>query len=202
MKTIKLISVTFILTVILLAGCSKDYLNIEGSGPIISQELDIEDFTSISVVGKDNVYIQYGPEQKVVVTGHSNIIPLVKTRVVRGTWDLSLEDGRYNDYELSYHLTIPRLEKVKNTGIGNISIENFIPQNSISVSLTGTGNFNAFPLSVKECVIDISGTGNCELTIEERLDATITGTGNVYYKGTPLVKQKITGTGVVQQAAN
>lgn len=197
MKTIKIISAAVLFTAILITGCSKDYIKIEGTGPVISKELSIDDFTSLDAIGKDDIYIQYGSVQKVVVKGHSNIIPLIKTRVIREKWDASLEDGRYGDYELTYYITLPKIEEVKNTGTGNIVVESFIPQEKLFVSITGTGNFSAFPLTVKYFDIEISGQGNCEISVENQIDAKIIGTGNVYYKGTPLVKQDITGTGSV-----
>jgi hypothetical protein len=45
--------------------------------------------------------------------------------------------------------------------------------------------------------VDISGSGNCEVTVNTRLDVDIDGSGSVFYKGTPSIKDHISGSGRV-----
>ena len=44
-------------------------------------------------------------------------------------------------------------------------------------------------------IISISGSGNCEVLVEEILDVSISGSGNVYYKGNPQINVNISGSG-------
>ena len=64
-----------------------------------------------------------------------------------------------------------------------------------SISIEGAGNIAAFDMISDTAVVDISGTGNLELTVEEYLNVFISGTGDVYYRGYPTVDSNITGTG-------
>lgn len=197
MKTKKIISAAIVMAGIFTVGCTKEYFQIEGEGALITETLQIDDFTSIDLMGVDDVYITYGTEQKVTVTGHPNIISRISTEVSNKTWHMELEDGNYGRYELTYYLTLPSLEKVVSEGTGDVVISDFIPQENLSVSLIGSGSFLGFPLEVANCTINISGTGDCEVSVTNRLDVSIIGSGNVYYKGNPVIHEDISGSGSV-----
>jgi hypothetical protein len=68
-------------------------------------------------------------------------------------------------------------------------------QEELKISLTGTGSFMGFSMRAGDCQVDITGTGNCEITVDNSLDVTIDGTGSVYYKGNPDINEDITGSG-------
>jgi len=197
MKNLKLSIIGIAVAALLFNSCTKDYLQIEGTGTITTKTLQLNDFTSINMLGVDDVIISYGAEQKVTVTGHPNIISRIKTKVSNKTWNMELEDGNYGNYELTYYLTLPVIEKITSEGTGNIVITDFINQDNLWVDLIGTGNFHGFPMAVKNCNVDISGTGNCEVSVETSLDVHIEGTGIVYYKGNPSIKTNISGSGSV-----
>ena len=202
MKTQNLIAATIVSASLFTVSCTKDLVRLEGEGAITTTTLQVDEFTGIDLEGVDNVYITYGAEQQVTVTGHPNIISRIRTDVFNNTWYIALENGNYGDYELTYHLTLPRIEKVVSNGTGNVEITDFISQDELSVRLVGTGNFLGFPLAVKNCSIDISGSGNCEVTVENRLDVNIDGSGRVYYQGSPIVHEDISGTGSVTHRNN
>jgi len=78
MKTINIIIAAILLGTIVTQSCTKEYARIEGTGSIVTQTLNLRDFNGIAAAGADDVVISYGPEQKVEVTGHSNIISRIK----------------------------------------------------------------------------------------------------------------------------
>jgi hypothetical protein len=202
MKTIQIISAAILFAGIILSGCETEYIRIEGSGPVINRTLVLDDFSAIDMNGVDDVIISYGTEQNVTVKGHANIINRIQTEVRNDTWDIALENGNYGDYELTYYLTLPVLEEVVNTGTGNVIVNDFVSQDYLSVSIIGTGNFYGFPMKVRRADIDISGTGNCEISVEDRLDVNIEGSGDVYYKGYPDIHQHIQGSGSLHSMNN
>lgn len=146
--------------------------------------------------------ISYGLEQEVSVTGHPNIISRVQTEVSNGTWDMELERGHYGSYELTYYITIPSIEEVSNIGSGNVTVVDPISVDQMKVYLLGSGSFFGFPLSASTCQVDISGSGECEVTVNNDLDVVIEGSGNVYYQGSPIIHEDITGSGRVVDANN
>jgi hypothetical protein len=202
MKNTKLITVAIIVATLLTTSCTKEYTSIEGFGTITTKTLQVDEFTGIRMEGVDNVFITYGAEQKVTVTGHPNIISRIKTDVSNNTWNIELERGTYGHYELTYYLTLPRIERIYNCGTGDVVINDFISQDELAVKIVGTGNFLGFPLAAKNCSIDISGTGDCEVTVEDRLDVNIDGSGHVYYNGNPIIHENISGSGTVSCVNN
>jgi len=56
-----------------------------------------------------------------------------------------------------------------------------------TIDLNSTGNYNAYELVSKECVVESSGTGDAKVNVSDDLDVTIRSVGNVYYKGNPRI---------------
>jgi len=181
-------------------SCEKLSTQIDGIGAITTNTLQVDEFTKISAEGADNVNIFYGPVQEVSVTGHPNIISRIQTEVSNGTWYIELERGSYGDYELTYNITVPAIEGVSNIGSGNVTVADPMTVNQMDISLIGSGGFFGFPLAASQCEVDISGSGNCEITVNTDLDVVIDGSGSVYYKGSPSIHEDITGSGRVEDA--
>lgn len=67
-------------------------------------------------------------------------------------------------------------------------------------SISGSGDYFTFGLQAKVTTIDISGSGNAEVFVEDYLEVDISGSGDVFYKGNPLLDIRITGSGNVYDA--
>ncbi len=200
MKTRNFFAVALAAIALLTQSCEDDFNRISGEGPIVTETLSVPGFTSIELTGVDNVHISYGPEQRVEVTGHRNIISRIQRRVVNDTWYMELEDGNYGRYELTYYLTLPYIDYVACTGTADIYIDSPFNQDQLTVFLEGTGSFYGFSFTTRSCRVDITGTGNCQVTATEWLDVILEGTGNVYYKGYPHIDVDISGKGSVVDA--
>ena len=131
---------------LLISSCTKENHIIIGEGPVVTETLDLEEFSKITMNGAEKVYITYGTDQEVKVTGHGNIIDRIKTRVSNETWTMELEHGVYGNYHLSYEITLPGLEKIVNNGASDIEVYEFIPQEEFTVIINGAGNFKGFNL--------------------------------------------------------
>ncbi len=71
---------------------------------------------------------------------------------------------------------------------------------TMSVKISGSGRIKAEDFSVKECKASISGSGSCEITVEDKIDARISGSGSIYYKGDPEhVNTSASGSGKVRK---
>ena len=200
MKKTQLIIVAIIIAGLTAQSCEKLNTRIEGIGTITSSKLQVDDFNSIELLGADDVFISYGTEQEVTVTGHPNIISRIQTDVSNGTWFIELERGSYGAYELTYYITVPDLEEVRNIGSGNVSVSDPISVDQMKVSILGSGSFFGFPLTASACQVDIMGSGECEVTVNNDLDVVIEGSGSVYYKGSPIIHEDISGSGRVVNA--
>jgi hypothetical protein len=200
MKTTNIIIAAILLTGLATQSCTKEWARIEGAGEVTTETLYLSDFSGINMEGADNVFISYGDEQHVEVTGHPNIIGRIQTEVKNDTWYIELEQGNYGRYELTYYITLPTLEKVSVTGSGNVTITTPLETDHMEVMLMGSGNFNGFLLSSQTSQVDLVGSGNCELSVSNHLDATLEGSGSVFYKGNPVVMADVQGSGRVVNA--
>ena len=200
MKNRNIVIVAILVAGLLATSCEKMNPQIEGSGTVTTNILQVDAFDKISLEGADDVFISYGPVQEVRVTGHPNIISRIQTGVSNGTWYIELERGNYGSYELTYHITHPGINKVRNIGSGNVTVSDPVSVGQMTVALEGSGGFFGFPLSASSCQVDIIGSGNCEVTVSSDLDVVIEGSGSVFYKGSPAVQADINGSGRVVDA--
>ncbi len=74
------------------------------------------------------------------------------------------------------------------------STENF------EIDIDGSGDVETFELISNDCEVNISGSGNAEVTVSEDLEISISGSGDVAYKGSPKLKEKISGSGKIRQS--
>jgi hypothetical protein len=140
-----------------------------------------------------------------------------------GSYELLIEVTA-PDFDLIYAGTAASLEtngailgdNIRIELVGEISGSATFGMDSIFTSVSGKGNLNfsgstkyhqlyltgeadiaGFALSTDHTVIDLAGLAECEVTANERLEVTIAGSGNVYYKGNPQIDSNITGTGEI-----
>ncbi|TXK52420.1 DUF2807 domain-containing protein [Pontibacter qinzhouensis] len=83
------------------------------------------------------------------------------------------------------------------TGSGKAELQGAAEQQDVSIS--GSGKAHTFNLATERAIVTISGSGDAEVLVADILEANITGSGRVYYKGTPTVNSRITGSGKVEK---
>jgi hypothetical protein len=100
------------------------------------------------------------------------------------------------------------------SGSGNINLEAYVNTCSASISgsgdtdlfgetlngnfsISGSGNIRSYNFMQKECIAQISGSGNIYVNVSDKLDVTISGSGSVFYIGDPALNVNITGSGQV-----
>ncbi|UKN01593.1 DUF2807 domain-containing protein [Paracrocinitomix mangrovi] len=82
---------------------------------------------------------------------------------------------------------------VKISGSGGITTSG--NTNESNVTMTGSGSFKAFSFFTYHTNITNSSSGNAEISVDSWLDCQISGSGNVYYKGSPIIVSSSTGSG-------
>lgn len=81
------------------------------------------------------------------------------------------------------------------TGQGNLIYSGDVKRHELNC--TGEFVFKGFSLVTDHTIINVSGIGDSEVTVEEKLDVIIEGMGNVFYKGYPAITSEIIGTGEI-----
>ncbi len=70
----------------------------------------------------------------------------------------------------------------------------------IRATISGSGEVQAAELEVEKCEVRISGSGDVEINVKQALDATISGSGSVSYRGNPSqVNSHASGSGKVRK---
>jgi hypothetical protein len=83
------------------------------------------------------------------------------------------------------------------SGSGDVALRG--SARSFESSISGSGDINASDLAAVRAAVRISGSGDCRLDVTEQLDVSISGSGDVGYKG-PVrdVRTSISGSGDVR----
>ena len=202
----------------LFSSCEKD--TIIGGGTVKTEDREVSDFTKVAVEGSTNIHITKGSSFDLSVKAYQNLLPYLKTRVENNTLIVKYENSTSvgNDNSQVF-ITMPVLEGLSATGSGDIdvkgvfehtpdfdahisgssdiSIEHARAENLV-LSISGSGDFKSFGLSIEEANVSISGSGEVEITVNKKLKANISGSGNVFYKGNPImIDNNISGSGKV-----
>lgn len=182
----------FLLGVILLqfTACTSDDDTvtecIDGEGTIETREISLSDFNSITNNISANVTISQGTSQQVTATGHPNIIDVLETAISNDTWDITLEEGCYQNFELSINIIIPNLRSVGVNSSGNITINDFMDQEDLTLSSSGSGNLMIHLFEGSGVMnITATGSGNISTQTENTLtsltvDTSGSGENNLY----------------------
>jgi hypothetical protein len=94
-------------------------------------------------------------------------------------------------------LTVESLT-VEHSGVGNINLSGQAARQD--VHLSGAGNYSARDLESQDVAVRQSGVGNAHVWAVTTLDAGLSGAGNIDYRGTPAVTQKVSGVGHIRNA--
>ncbi len=169
-----------------------------GYGDIETEEIGVTGFTGVTVTGTCNVNITTGEIFSVTLQAQPQVLEVMTCRVHSGILRIGF-DPDYNvqtSEEISANIVVPSLNFVSVTGAGDFTISG-AGQPRLDIQITGAGNVQAFDMEVEGCYINITGSGNCEVNVIRTLQVTVSGVGNVFYKGTPEVISDISGVGNV-----
>jgi hypothetical protein len=78
-------------------------------------------------------------------------------------------------------------------GMGSVTLSGSVSTQDVTVS--GMADYSAGSLQSNEATVRIRKSGSATVSVRDRLDAVISGSGSVYYYGDPTVSSTITGSG-------
>ncbi len=141
---------------------------LSGSGNITMKNVNMDTFTA-RISGSGNIGLADVEAQKVVMS-------------VGGSGDIKA--GSVNAGSLDVDIS----------GSGNVELARGKVETQILV-IGGSGNYKAKEIESAKSRVHISGCGAATIEVKERLEARISGSGNVYYAGNPTIEKSITGSG-------
>ncbi len=89
----------------------------------------------------------------------------------------------------------------RQSGSGEISLQGNAQEQNVEVS--GSGDFDGDGFRTTKAKAEVSGSGSCDLWVEKELDAIVSGSGDIRYRGEPKqVSSKTTGSGTIKPREN
>lgn len=198
--------------VVMFIGCRER--GVKGSGNVVTELREIDDFNQLEVSGAFNIEIEVGSNTSLSISAEDNLQKLIKTEVVNNR--LIIENSRSISPKRKIKIVIstPSLQEIESSGISNIYADGIDEQTfsldlsgagfielygkveQFNVELSGAGRMEAKELYARFVNIDASGASNAEVYVSERLLVDLSGVGTIEYYGDPEdVKEDISGLG-------
>jgi hypothetical protein len=159
----------------------------------VKETRDVKDFTKVSFGVSGNLYINIGPEFKVVLEGEKRDIEDIITDVSGGKLVIKNENWRMHNWRMNgnekvtVHITMPELKGLGVSGSGKAEIKDAVKTEELNLNVSGSGKIYTTDITISSLDCGISGSGDIILGgsgTSSRADISISGSGN--YVGEPL----------------
>jgi putative autotransporter adhesin-like protein len=200
---------------LLAAGC--------GGGPPTTETRDVGSFSQINVIGDIDVDVAPGTDGTVKVTAGKKIIDRVVTETKGGILNVRIRDhgivigsDPFNDVHIE--ASSDALDTIQITGssdvkLGRVDHRQFAVEvngsgdieatgtvENLIMSIEGSGDAHLFDLRARTADVTLEGDGDAEVNVSDRLNVRIAGSGDVRYRGHPVVQQSVAGDGDIAPA--
>jgi hypothetical protein len=174
-------------------------VELEGPQSVLDQIITVVDNGRLRIYTKN--YIKQFGDLKVYIT-----VKNLSDITVSGSGDVvmntSLKTENLNlEITGSGNIRMPDLKSIHTelqiAGSGDIMVKG-ISEEKVDINITGSGDIKASDLQTKHVDINITGSGSAEIFATDKLEGNIVGSGNIYYKGEPILDAKSTGSGKVR----
>lgn len=138
-------------------------------------EIVVPSLANLSLEGAPNAFVHgnvVGPEFSVSISGAADAV-IDNINVTKFSGDIS--------------------------GAGDIKL-NGGKVNRAEYTVSGAGDIDAFPVQTNETIATVSGAGDGKISAAQKLEAHISGTGSIHYKGHPQLISDVSGVGSVTDA--
>ena len=215
MKNLNVIFVILIAS-IFSQGCKEEELCLIGSGTVKEYPLGVDDFENVSLIGPVNLRIAQAADMEVMVEAEAEIFSALSYEVKNGTLEIGFKENVTcfeTDFGVWVNVALPNIKKITSSGISDIVSDGNLNLAQLTLDVSGTANIelsgqvadqtikvsgvlNAknFDLLTNTTSIDVSGSGDFEISCADNLDIEVSGIADVSYKGNPSISQDVSGT--------
>ncbi len=169
---------------------------------VAKETRDVRNFTKVSFGVAGNLYINLGPEYRVVMEGNRRTLDEIKTEVSGGRLIIRRDNWRFstNDERVTINITMPEIEGLSVSGSGKAEIVDFVKSDDLNLSVSGSGKLLTRKIEIDDLNCGISGSGDIILSESGTVDrATISISGSGGFQGEPVeidhLKVSVSGSG-------
>jgi hypothetical protein len=144
-------------------------------------------FTKVGFGVSGNLYINIGPEFKVVLEGEKRVLENVITEVSGGKLIIKNENWRMSNWRMNekvtVYITMPELNGLGVSGSGKAEIKDAVKTGDLYLSVSGSGKLYASDVTVSKLDCSISGSGDITLGSggsSSKAGVSISGSGNYF----------------------
>lgn len=195
------------------SGCGFSFMSMAlnqttGSGKIASETRSVPAFSRIESSGSTDLKITIGSPTSLVVEADDNILPLITTTVSGDTLTIGSRGSYSTRHGVTITAVVPSLSALSLAGSGEADIsgldgpafsvalsgsgdvEAHGTAEQVSVTVAGSGDVHLFDLAAKRANVSVTGSGDIEVNAANELSASVMGSGDISYKGTPAKLEK------------
>ncbi|MBN2805481.1 MAG: DUF2807 domain-containing protein [Prolixibacteraceae bacterium] len=178
----------FIVSIALIAGTQSCYFHLDdnfcmsGYGSIISEDITLDDFYSVTNYTVVDVEIVQGDEQSVTIEGHENMLDQLQLVVRNEELSIEMKNHCYNNFRLKLYITVPELDKVALKSTGDLYLGTFEQNGTMELSSSSTGDINGIGYidGLETLYLSTTSTGDIDLeAYTDEVFVDIHGTGDV-----------------------
>ncbi len=152
---------------------------IEGSGDLVTENRELDEFESIDNSGPFDLYVVVGEIQSVSISIDDNLVEVVETRVRRGTLEIYTKDNIRSHRRSRIDITVPKLEELTISGSGDVELEN-VSGEEFDLQISGSGDVELTEMNTQELYVSVSGSGDVRADGTARnLEIGISGSGDI-----------------------
>lgn len=199
---------------LVIAGCSR--LGIKGDGMITTTNRPTADFSALEVSGAYRIQWSSG-KPALSISTDQNLLPLITTSVsgdslhidwkenLRPTKGITIivSSASLSDVKLNGAISVTASNlsghdlKLESSGASSIVVDGSVT--NLEVNLSGTTKLNGTSLHTQTARVSLDGASYADVTVTEKLNATISGVGVLTYGGNPKsVEKNVDGVGKIQ----
>lgn len=203
-------------TVPLLTSGADNRSTPTGSGVAASEIRTLPAFTAVDLAATNEMTVQVGEPQQVLIRADDNLLDKVVTQVRAGVLVVSDGGSFATRSPMSVIVTVPSLRSATLSGTGQLTVTGVaattftarLPGTGtlvvsgrterVDASVSGDGALTLESLLARDATVAVGGTGSVTIHVTGSLDATVSGTGAIVYTGHPVtVTKNITGDGAI-----
>jgi hypothetical protein len=164
--------------------------SVAGDSSFEKETRNVSGFTKVSFGVAGDLYINFGPEFKVVLEGEKKYLDEIITEVSGGKLIIKRERdgwGFHMDEKITAYVTLPELHGLGVSGSGKAEIKDAVKTDDLNLSVSGSGKIFITDLVVSNLDCGISGSGDIIIDGSgnaSKAGISISGSGN--YSGEPL----------------